>query len=108
MSGADAAKGFFLSDEFIAMNLSDAEFLNRLYHTFFDRDPDTAGFNNWMGQLQNGASRQSVLNGFINSTEWANLCLKFGISSGGNGVPNITVEPSEQVIGSQQDFTEHL
>ncbi len=98
-SGADAAKGFFLSDEFIAMNLSDAEFLNRLYHTFFDRDPDTAGFNNWMGQLQNGASRQSVLNGFINSTEWANLCLKFGISSGGTGVPNITVEPSEQVIG---------
>ncbi len=99
LTGADAARGFFLSPEFINSGLSDDEFLNRLYHTFFDREPDQGGFNNWKAQLASGASRESVLNGFINSTEWANLCLKFGIASGGTGVPNITIEPSEEVIG---------
>ena len=99
LSGADAARGFFLSPEFINSGLSDADFLTRLYRTFFDREPDRYGFNNWMAELEKGASRESILAGFINSTEWANLCLKFGINSGGTGVPNITIEPSEAVIG---------
>jgi len=99
LSGADAARGFFLSQEFINSNLSDDEFLTRLYRTFFDREPDAGGFNNWKNTLAGGASRESVLNGFINSTEWANLCLTFGISSGGTGVPNITIKPNDQIIG---------
>ena len=98
-SGADAARGFFLSPEFVEAGLSDEEFTTKLYRTFFGREPDESGFNGWMNELANGASRESVLNGFINSTEWANLCLTYGIRSGGNGVPNITIEPSSQVIG---------
>ena len=99
ISGAEAARGFFLSPEFVNFGLSNEEYLNRLYHTFFDRAPDEGGYNNWMTILAGGASRESVLDGFINSTEWANLCLTFGIASGGNGVPDITVEPNEQVVG---------
>lgn len=104
ITGGEAARGYFLSDEFINMNLSNHEFVNRLYHTFFDRDPDEGGYNGWMTQLYNGASRESVLVGFINSTEWANLCLRYGIASGGNGVPNITIEPNQQII----DFATRL
>ena len=99
ITGADAARGFFLSPEFINSQLSDDEFLNRLYHTFFDREPDEGGFNNWKTVLAGGATRESVLDGFINSTEWANLCLTYGIASGGTGTPNVVIKPNDQIIG---------
>ena len=98
VSGAEAAKGFLLSPEFINRNYSDEEFVTILYNTFFGREPDPEGKAAWMNALANGASREEILDGFINSTEWANLCLTYGIVSGGTGTPNIEVEPNEQTI----------
>ena len=97
-TGADAARGFLYSDEFLNKDVTTEEFVRILYVTFFDREPDTDGFNGWVNALNNGASKRDVIEGFINSTEWANLCLRYGIASGGTGVPNIEVEPNQSTI----------
>ena len=97
-TGAEAARGFILSDEFINRNYTDEEFVDILYNTFFGRDADAAGKAAWLSVLANGTSREEILDGFINSTEWANICVTYGIISGGTGTPNIEVEPNEQTI----------
>ena len=97
-TGADAARGFLYSDEFLNKDITNDHFVRILYRTFFDREPDQAGFEAWVNALNRGDSKQDVIEGFINSTEWANLCLRYGIVSGGTGVPNIEVEPSEGTI----------
>ncbi|MCQ2529464.1 MAG: DUF4214 domain-containing protein [Saccharofermentans sp.] len=89
-TGAAVAHGFFFSTEFTSKKLSNTEFVKRLYRTFFDREADTAGLNAWVKALNQGASREQVFMGFVNSVEWANLCCKYGIVSGGQASPNIT------------------
>ena len=99
MSGGDVAKQFFLSKELKNSGISNEEYVRRLYLTFFDREPDAAGKANWLNALNSKTlTREQVLQQFIDSTEWANLCLTFGIESGGKGVPTITVAPSDRVI----------
>lgn len=97
-TGADVAYGFFFSEEVVSSNISNEEFINRLYRTFMGRDADEGGFNYWINQMSNGASRDDVFAGFVNSIEWANLCLQYGIISGGTAKPNIDIEPSEDVV----------
>ena len=80
LCGADVANGFIFSREFIARNTSNETFLTILYRAFFDREPDDGGFTGWISQLNIGASRQSVLDGFIYSQEFSNLCANYGIS----------------------------
>ena len=103
-TGAGAARGFLFSDEFLNKGVSNEEFVATLYRTFFNREPDQAGFNAWVDVLNSGTSKQEVIEGFINSTEWANLCLFYGIRSGGTGVPSIEIEPNQQTI----DFATRL
>ncbi|MCR5593593.1 MAG: DUF4214 domain-containing protein [Saccharofermentans sp.] len=80
MSGSSVAHGFFFSSEFLGSNLSNEEYLSRLYHTFFDRDPDPSGFAYWMEKLNNGESRENIFNGFAGSAEWNALCRSYGIT----------------------------
>lgn len=80
--GAGLAYGFIMSDEFKNKNLSNNDYVTTLYRTFFDREPDEGGYNNWMNELNGGTGRGEVLAGFTNSTEFSNLCEKFGILRG--------------------------
>jgi hypothetical protein len=80
--GAGLAYGFIMSDEFQRRALPDEAYLTTLYHTFFDREPDESGYNNWMNALAKGAGRASVLAGFVNSDEFGNLCKRYGIVRG--------------------------
>ncbi len=80
--GAGLAHGFIMSDEFRKKGLDDKEYLDILYATFFDREPDEGGYNDWMGKLKSGTARSAVLAGFTNSEEFSNLCEKFGILRG--------------------------
>lgn len=80
-TGADVARGFVFSQEFANMNVSNGEFLEVLYQAFFNRNPDPGGYDDWLGQLNSGAGREQVLNGFIYAQEFYNLCDGFGISS---------------------------
>lgn len=82
ISGATVANGFINSQEFINKNLSNDAYIKVMYKAFFDRESDPQGYNDWMSQLNAGTSRQYVLAGFVNSTEFHNLCAKYGIDSG--------------------------
>ena len=82
-SGADCARFFLTSPEFNGRNLNDEEYLKVLYKTFFDRDAaeDPEGFNFWLGKIGEWG-RARVLEGFIDSTEWCNICADYGVRSG--------------------------
>lgn len=74
-----AVKGFIDSDEFKEKGHSDAEYVEILYQTFFDRDPDPNGFADWMSRLKNGWSRMEVADGFIGAEEFHKLVKSFGL-----------------------------
>ncbi|MBP5330564.1 MAG: DUF4214 domain-containing protein [Lachnospiraceae bacterium] len=103
-TGADLARGFLYSPEFLEKNVSNEDFVRTLYRTFFDREADADGLSGWVAVLDNGGSKEGVIEGFINSTEWANLCLLYGVRSGGTGTPNVQVEPNQATI----DFATRL
>ncbi|MBR3057820.1 MAG: DUF4214 domain-containing protein [Clostridiales bacterium] len=81
-TGAEAAKLFFQSEEFDNFDTSNTEFVTRLYRTFMDREPEEKGLKYWVSQLDEGASRQSVMAGFCDSEEFTNICEKYGIERG--------------------------
>ena len=78
-SAADVVRGFFNSQEFLKKNLSDEDFVERLYLTLFDRNSDPTGKADWLRNLKNGSSRNQILNGFIGSQEFIRLCEQYGI-----------------------------
>ena len=80
LSGADVANNFIFSPEFINRNKSNEGFVIILYRAFFDREPDTGGYSGWVNLLYTGESRQVVLDGFIYSVEFENLCDSYGIN----------------------------
>ena len=76
---------FFLIDapEFLNRGLSDDEFVETLYKTFFGRESEPAGKAYWVGELKKGTkTREDVIGGFIDSTEWCNVCATYGVKSG--------------------------
>ena len=83
LTGADCARFFLTSPEFKGRGLSDEEFLKVLYKTFFDRDAanDPDGFNFWMNSLKS-VGKDTVVEGFINSPEWCDICATYGVKSG--------------------------
>ena len=84
MNGGSASavvRGFFGSSEFIGLNTSNEEFVTRLYKVFFDRTPDTEGFNNWVTALNNEAlTRAQVVDEFAHSPEWAAFCARYSVN----------------------------
>ena len=78
--GCYVAQGFIFSPEFVSRNTSNETFVTILYRAFFGREPDAPGYNGWLNKLNSGASRQSVLNGFIYSQEFENMCSIYGIA----------------------------
>jgi len=76
---SDIAFGFIFSPEFVGKNLSDSDYVDTLYRTFFNREPDEGGKADWLNKLANGMAREDVLNGFVGSQECINLVNSFGI-----------------------------
>lgn len=79
-SGPQVASGFFYSQEFQGLNLSNEEFVTRLYNVCLGRDPDPNGFNNWLTEIGRGATREFVFAGFVNSPEFLSFCRANGVS----------------------------
>ena len=79
-AGDTLAEAFVFSSEFQNRNTSNSEFLTILYKAFFNREPDTSGYNYWVNDMSNGASRSEVLAGFTSAQEFINLCQDYGIS----------------------------
>jgi len=83
-NGADCARFFLLeAPEFMNRGLSDEEFVETLYKTFFDRASDAAGKAGWVDAIKTGKmTRAIVVENFIESTEWCNVCATYGVRSG--------------------------
>jgi LCP family protein required for cell wall assembly len=79
-TGADVAHGFVFSEEFTSSNHGNEAFLTILYRSFFNREPDADGYNTWIGRMNGGMSREKVLDGFLKSQEFAQLCAAYGIT----------------------------
>lgn len=76
ITGEEAGVAFFLSPEMEGYNLSNDEFVERLYLTFMDRGSDASGKAFWVSQLNNGASREEVVLGFTRSPEFHEKCVE--------------------------------
>ena len=83
-TGADCARFFLLdSPEFMERYIHPEDFVEKLYGTIFDREPDEEGKKNWVMKLASGLkSRRDVVNDFIESTEWCDVCASYGVKSG--------------------------
>ena len=79
ITGEQAAYGFIFSNEYAGKKTDNSTFVTTLYYAFFDREPDPAGFTDWLGQLAAGTGREQVFAGFTGSAEFASLCLRYGI-----------------------------
>ena len=78
-AGADVARGFIFSQEFTNRGVDDETYVNILYSAFFDREPDSAGFNGWQEKMGEGMTREEVLDGFLFSQEFKNLAGVYSI-----------------------------
>lgn len=75
-----ASHGFLHSKELDNQNLSDEEFVIRMYETFLNREPEENGLKDWLGRLQRGeVTRDSIVYGFTNSPEFGNLKAEYNL-----------------------------
>lgn len=84
MSLTDVAGGFMGSDEFLKLygaQPGNADFVNRLYKNVLHRAPEQSGIDFWMGVLEAGHSKASVLAAFAESAE--NQAQLIGVISNG-------------------------
>jgi len=75
ITGEEVGLQFFISKELQDQNITNEEFVNRLYLTFMGREGESSGMGYWVGLLDKGTSRESVVLGFTRSEEYLNLCI---------------------------------
>ena len=89
--GAQLGYGFLFSQEYINKDRSNSEFVDDLYSVFFGRNRGDGEGDSWINELDAGVKdREQVFNGFVNSTEYYNLCKEYGVTAGYyvSGVPS--------------------
>ncbi len=82
ITGAKCAYGFIFSDEYVKKKLSNEDYIKNLYIAIMGRTYDEAGYADWARKLRKGMSRDEVFAGFVNSTEFDNICKSYGIIRG--------------------------
>lgn len=112
--GAGIAKEFILGAEFEMRGLTNEQYVDVLYQTFFNRAADEGGRNLWSTILASGQSRAYVLSQFVNLDEFTMLCSSYGISRGvmldngtavNPGIPQFVSRLYEMVLGRNADAT---
>ncbi len=73
------AKSFLTSQEFKNRKLSNSAFVDVLYQTFLDRAADAAGRKHWLGKMNAGTSRDSIMASFYNSAEFNRIMAGYGL-----------------------------
>ncbi|NPA81572.1 MAG: DUF4214 domain-containing protein [Epsilonproteobacteria bacterium] len=77
VSATNVAHQFFLSKEFEEANLSNEEFVKRMYKTLLDREPEPTGLAYWVNEIEkHGKLRDQIFYGFALSDEFTKLCHK--------------------------------
>lgn len=80
MTPVAAAESFILSPEFEAKGLNNEEYIKVLYRTFMGREYDQEGLNYWLGRINSGESRRTILQSFAGCPEFAAIAARAGIS----------------------------
>lgn len=73
------AYDFIFSPEFVEKELTNEEFVEIMYQTFFNRGSDPEGKAHWLEVLAGEGTREDVLKGFVGSQECAELVESFKI-----------------------------
>lgn len=73
------AEEFFFAPEFVNKKLNNTEYVKVLYRTFMGREYDKGGLNYWVGRLNKGESRKSVLEAFAGCPEFQKIVKSFGL-----------------------------
>ncbi len=81
-TGAQVAEGFVNSAEYKRKNTSDTSYVEMLYRVLMNREPRADETVFWTDYLYTGVTRNFVLQGFLNSTEFRRLCGNYGITAG--------------------------
>ena len=105
ISGKQCAYGFFFSPEFQskANNMTDDAFIECYYRVFLNRTSDPNGRSYWAGQIANTTNDISILfTGFADSTEFANKCASYGITTGAH----INVPTTVRGTGSSSNLAD--
>ena len=97
ITGSTAVKGFFLSKEMNARNLDNETFVRLLYKAVLNRDADAAGLKTWTDCLAVLMTREFVVNGFLNSAEFENLCRTYGVTKGSTGSTGLYRDRNYQI-----------
>jgi len=85
-TGANTAYDFFFSAEFRAKAFSNDVYIETLYKAIMGRGSDAGGKAFWLSQLNAGLPREDVFAGFIVSSEFTEMCRRYGITRG-NYIP---------------------
>ena len=81
VSGQQFAIEIFMSPEMTNRNLSNKEYIIRIYQSILMRTPDAEGLDYWVNRLKSGTSRKDVIIEFTHSVEYQNMCKKIGIKN---------------------------
>ena len=81
-TAAYTIEGFFYSDEFKALDLSNEAYIDICYYTLLDRGPDASGKQYWMDIADYGVSQAHILYNFVGSQEFDSMCNDYGITRG--------------------------
>lgn len=81
--GSKVAYGFIFSEEYKSKHTSNEAYVDMLYHTMMDREPDETGLADWVDKLNYTNTREHVFNGFLFSNEFVQRCEAAGINVGG-------------------------
>ena len=104
--GAYCARFFLTSPEFLGKNKTDEQFVDTLYRTFFNREADDEGRAFWIKRIKE-SSKETVIEGFINSTEWCNICASYGVKSGAQWA-KATIASKNATAFAERLYTECL
>ena len=75
----EVAELFFFAPEFTNKKLNNTAYVKVLYRTFMGREADQGGLNYWIGRLNKGEGRKSVLEAFAGCPEFKQIVKSFGL-----------------------------
>lgn len=76
----EVAHGFVASPEMQSKQQSNGEYVRTMYRLYLNREPDQAGFDYWVAQLDSGADRTAIEYGFAYSAEFAGIIQGYGLN----------------------------
>jgi len=103
-TGTEVAKGFIMSDEFLNKEMTNEEFVQILYRSFFGREAASNEVAAWVEYLNQGYRKSYIFAGFANSVEFGSLCEVYDVEEG-----SVHVTVSEQQPGlSDEEYNTWL